>query len=94
MMRRVARLPDERRLRALTIGISRRLPIPVIQACQSAEDYVPGSAGMKRKVQTLSRGLAEFTQTQVAQFIHQSVEDFFLGKGLSALDGGLMGSAA
>lgn len=42
---------------------------------------------MKRRVQTLSRGLAEVTlDTKVVQFIHQSVKDFFIQKGLSALD--------
>jgi hypothetical protein len=42
---------------------------------------------MKRRVQTLSCSLAEVTSdTQVAQFIHQSVKDFFVEKGLSALD--------
>ncbi|KAK3897172.1 hypothetical protein C8A05DRAFT_39276, partial [Staphylotrichum tortipilum] len=41
---------------------------------------------MKRQVQTLSRGLAEVTHTQVVQFIHESVKDFFNEKGLSALD--------
>jgi hypothetical protein len=41
---------------------------------------------MKRQVQTLSRDLAEVTNAQVVQFIHQSVKDFFVEKGLSALD--------
>jgi hypothetical protein len=47
---------------------------------------------MKRRVQTLSRGLAEVTPpfgAQVVQFIHQSVKDFFVEKGLSALDSSL-----
>ncbi|RSL86750.1 hypothetical protein CDV31_016360 [Fusarium ambrosium] len=42
---------------------------------------------MKRRIQTLSCGLAEVTSdAKVAQFIHQSVKDFFVEKGLSALD--------
>ena len=57
-----------------------------LQICQSAEDYVPDSTWMKRQVQTLGRGLVEVTSTQVVQFIHQSVKDFFVEKGLSALD--------
>ncbi|KAK3896424.1 hypothetical protein C8A05DRAFT_40045, partial [Staphylotrichum tortipilum] len=57
-----------------------------LQSCQSTEDILD-SAQMKRQVQTLSRGLAEVTHTQVVQFIHQSVKDFFVEKGLSALDG-------
>ncbi|KXX79794.1 Vegetative incompatibility protein HET-E-1 [Madurella mycetomatis] len=58
-----------------------------LQAYQSAEDYIPDSVRMKRQVQTLSRGLAEATHAQVVQFIHQSVKDFFVEKGLSALGG-------
>ncbi|SCO78518.1 uncharacterized protein FRV6_02731 [Fusarium oxysporum] len=42
---------------------------------------------MLRRVQTLSRGLAEVTSDKkVVQFIHQSVKDFFVEKGLSALN--------
>ncbi|RKK67488.1 hypothetical protein BFJ69_g14456 [Fusarium oxysporum] len=53
--------------------------------CQ--RDYPSGHDGMKRRVQTLSRGLAEVTSDgKVIQFIHQSVKDFFIEKGLSALD--------
>ncbi|RYO85896.1 hypothetical protein DL764_009094 [Monosporascus ibericus] len=41
---------------------------------------------MKRRVQTLSCGLAKVTSdTNVVLLIHQSVEDFFVRKGLSAL---------
>ncbi len=65
-----------------------------LQACHSAEDYVPDSARMKRQVQTLSRGLAEVTNAQVVQFIHQSVKDFFVEKGLSALDGNVTSTEA
>ncbi|KAK3371451.1 hypothetical protein B0T24DRAFT_320290 [Lasiosphaeria ovina] len=58
-----------------------------LQACQSEEEYVSDNVRMKRQVQTLSRGLAEVTHAQDVQFIHQSVKDFFVEKGLSALDG-------
>ncbi|KAI8710370.1 hypothetical protein NCS52_01582000 [Fusarium sp. LHS14.1] len=55
--------------------------------CQNAGDYAPDDDRMKRRVQTLSRGLAEVTSdTNVVQFIHQSVKDFFVAKGLSDLD--------
>ncbi|KAI8398630.1 hypothetical protein FOFC_19845 [Fusarium oxysporum] len=58
-----------------------------LYACQTAGDYPSDHDGMKRRVQTLSRGLAEVTSdTKVVQFIHQSVKDFFVEKGLSALD--------
>ncbi|KAH8652944.1 hypothetical protein BGZ61DRAFT_575021 [Ilyonectria robusta] len=54
--------------------------------CKSMKDYISDSDRMKRRVQTLSRGLAEVTSdTKVVQFIHQSVKDFFVEKGLSAL---------
>ena len=65
-----------------------------LQDCQSAEDYVHDNTRMKRQVQTLSRGLAEVTHTQVVQFIHQSVKDFFVEKGLSALGGGVASTDA
>ncbi|WAO96056.1 NACHT domain-containing protein [Fusarium falciforme] len=86
--------------------------------CQQAGDYPSYDDGMKRRVQTLSCGLAEVTlssgngdenlsepdsssksidssirtgvtpssHAQVVQFIHQSVKDFFVEKGLSDLD--------
>ncbi|KAH7008755.1 ankyrin repeat-containing domain protein [Ilyonectria destructans] len=55
--------------------------------CQNAGDYTSDDDRMKRRVQTLSRGLAEVTSdAKVVQFIHQSVKDFFVKNGLSALD--------
>ncbi|KAJ4183501.1 hypothetical protein NW759_017070, partial [Fusarium solani] len=68
--------------------------------CQAAGDYPSDDDGMKRRVQTLSCGLAEVTSpvhqglfgrqgfigSGRVQFIHQSVKDFFVEKGLSALD--------
>ncbi|KAG7292905.1 hypothetical protein NEMBOFW57_002950 [Staphylotrichum longicolle] len=63
-------------------------PYQSLQACKSAEDYVDDNAQMKRRVQTLSCGLAEVTRTHVVQFIHQSVMDFFVEIGLSTLNGG------
>ncbi|KAK3301128.1 uncharacterized protein B0H64DRAFT_438234 [Chaetomium fimeti] len=63
-------------------------PYTSLQACQSAEDYVADGARMKRQAQTLSRGLVEVTHTQVVQFIHQSVKDFFFEKDFSTLGGG------
>ncbi|KAK2612503.1 hypothetical protein QQS21_001441 [Conoideocrella luteorostrata] len=47
---------------------------------------------LERQIWTLSRGLAEVvptSQTQVVQFIHDSVQDFFLNKGLSRVDSGV-----
>ncbi|KAI8663498.1 NACHT-sigma domain-containing protein [Fusarium keratoplasticum] len=71
--------------------------------CQNAGDYPSDDDRMKRRVQTLSCGLAEVTSpvhqglfrregsigSGRIQFIHQSVKDFFVEKGLSALDGSL-----
>ncbi|KAH7153752.1 ankyrin repeat-containing domain protein [Fusarium sp. MPI-SDFR-AT-0072] len=59
-----------------------------LQECKNTEDYISDSNRMKRRIQTLSRGLAEvISDAKIVQFIHQSVKDFFIEKGLSALDG-------
>ncbi|RYP63713.1 hypothetical protein DL771_009138 [Monosporascus sp. 5C6A] len=63
-----------------------------LKACQSLRNYISDKNKMKRKVQTLSCGLAEVTPSpkkQVVQFIHQSVKDFFVEKGLFILDSSL-----
>ncbi|KAK3350315.1 hypothetical protein B0T25DRAFT_459434 [Lasiosphaeria hispida] len=65
-----------------------------LQACQGAEDYEADNVRMKGRVQTLSRGLAEVSDAQVVQFIHQSVKDFFVEKGLSGLDGNVTSTEA
>ncbi|EXA53699.1 hypothetical protein FOVG_01432 [Fusarium oxysporum f. sp. pisi HDV247] len=58
-----------------------------LQECQRSKDYISGSDRLKRRVQTLSCGLAEVTSDgKVIQFVHQSVKDFFVEKGLSALN--------
>ncbi|KAM6516691.1 hypothetical protein FALCPG4_014865 [Fusarium falciforme] len=70
---------------ALVIEID--CPHQSLYECQSAGDYTSDDERMQRRVQTLSRGLAEVTSdAKVVQFIHQSVKDFFVEKGLSALD--------
>ncbi|KAJ4100681.1 hypothetical protein NW761_003667 [Fusarium oxysporum] len=62
-------------------------PYKSLQECKNARDYISDSDRMKRRVQTLSRGLIEVTSdAKVVQFIHQSVKDFFTEKGLLALD--------
>ncbi len=66
-------------------------PHQSLRACESHQDYVPDNAQMKRQVQTLSRGLAEVAEGpywQDVQFIHQSVKDFFVDRGLLMLDAG------
>ncbi|RKK67486.1 hypothetical protein BFJ69_g14454 [Fusarium oxysporum] len=62
-------------------------PYKSLQECKNTKDYILDSGRMKRRVQALSRGLVEVTSdAKVVQFIHQSVKDFFIEKGLSALD--------
>lgn len=64
-----------------------------LQHCQSAEDYICDVDMMERRLKTLSHGLAEAVPSsnkRVAQFIHQSVRDFFFKTGISALLDGLM----
>ncbi|KAK2133979.1 hypothetical protein NOF04DRAFT_1137178, partial [Fusarium oxysporum II5] len=57
-----------------------------LQECKRSKDYISDRERMKRRVQTLSCGLAEVTSdTKAVQFIHQSVKDLFVEKGLSAL---------
>ncbi|RSL38004.1 hypothetical protein CEP53_015273, partial [Fusarium sp. AF-6] len=59
-----------------------------LSKCQAAGDYASDDGQMKRRVQTPSRGLVEATSdAKVIQFIHQSVQDFFIEKGRSTLDG-------
>ncbi|EFW99917.1 ankyrin repeat-containing protein [Grosmannia clavigera kw1407] len=56
-----------------------------VQQCKSADEY---ECDMEKHLKTLSRGLAELTQSSdepVVQFIHQSVQDFFVNKGLLSL---------
>ncbi|TFB01142.1 Ankyrin repeat domain-containing protein 50 [Trichoderma ghanense] len=56
--------------------------------CGSEEDYGTDE-DMERRVISLSCGLAESvtsSETSIVQFIHQSVKDFFVDKGLLALD--------
>ncbi len=67
-------------------------PYKSLQQCQSARDYACDNDMMERRLKMLSRGLAEVVPSSnewVVQFIHQSVKDFFVGKGLSTLDDSL-----
>ncbi|KAJ4175987.1 hypothetical protein NW767_015599 [Fusarium falciforme] len=67
--------------------IEANCPHRSLHECRNAGDYESNDDKMKRRVQTLSCGLAEVTpDAKVVQFIHQSVKDFFVEKGLSALD--------
>ncbi|KAH0551025.1 hypothetical protein GP486_007618, partial [Trichoglossum hirsutum] len=62
-----------------------------LQQCQDAEEYTDDNKVMERKVKHLSCGLAEVQLHQnrrIVQFIHQSVNDFFIQDGLRILDSG------
>lgn len=61
-----------------------------LQACQNAVDYIPNDTRMGQRILSLSQGLVEISagsDTHIVQFIHQSVNDFFLDKGFLALYG-------
>ncbi|KJZ71099.1 hypothetical protein HIM_09518 [Hirsutella minnesotensis 3608] len=69
---------------ALAVDID--FPHKSLQDYQIEADYEPDD--MMERIKTLSCGLAEAipsSNTHVVQFIHQSVKDFFVEKGLSAL---------
>lgn len=60
-----------------------------LDECQRSENYMSDNGRMKRRIQTLSCGLTEAipsSDVHVVQFIYQSVKDFFVEKGLLALD--------
>ncbi|KAF4439455.1 ankyrin repeats (3 copies) domain-containing protein [Fusarium austroafricanum] len=66
-----------------------------LDECQIIGDYPSDHSVIKRRLQTLSCGLAEVTSdTKVVQFIHQSVKDFFTQKGILALDESTKGDIA
>ncbi|KAL6401197.1 hypothetical protein AUP68_16923 [Ilyonectria robusta] len=63
-----------------------------LRQCENAEDYAWDCDMMERRLKMLSRGLAETvpsSNTRVVQFIHQSVQDFFVKEGLLILYGSL-----
>lgn len=60
-----------------------------LQECQRSENYIPDNRRMNQRLIKLSRGLVEVTpgsETEVVQFIHQSVKDFFTNERLVTLD--------
>lgn len=63
-------------------------PYTSLRECHDAGIIGDGSQEMERRVQSLSRGLAETRVqhgTQIVQFIHQSVNDFLVDDGLKIL---------
>ena len=66
-----------------------------IHQCLSSEFYVDTDEDMELVVYDLSKGLAEVQQRGsklVVQFIHQSVQDFLLEKGLQVLNSSIAGN--
>jgi hypothetical protein len=60
-----------------------------LRECQSNANFIHNNGAMELKLKTLSCGLTEAvpsSEKRVVQFIHQSVKDFFVEKGLSDLD--------
>ncbi|CAG9939384.1 unnamed protein product [Clonostachys rosea f. rosea IK726] len=58
-----------------------------LEECQNSEDFI-ADENVDRRIKTLSCGLAEIvpsTNARVVQFIHQSVKDYFVERGLSLL---------
>jgi ankyrin repeat protein len=71
------------------LAVDADCPHKSLKECGSTEDYGTDE-DMERRVIALSCGLAESvtstSQTNIVQFIHQSVKDFFVDKGLLVLD--------
>ncbi|KAH0598322.1 hypothetical protein MHUMG1_03619 [Metarhizium humberi] len=57
-------------------------PYSSLQECQNSPDYKPDDKSIKKEIQILSHGLIEVTSNETIQFIHQTVKDFFVEKGL------------
>ncbi|KAK2595146.1 hypothetical protein QQS21_007106 [Conoideocrella luteorostrata] len=62
-------------------------PYRSLQECENAGDYASTDEHMIKRVHKFSCGLVEVLYNFNVQFIHQSVKEFFVPKGLSALAG-------
>ena len=63
-------------------------PYESIKECQETEEYAETDEEMEKRILDLSKGLAEIKEhggKRVAQFIHQSVNDYMVENGLSIL---------
>ncbi|KAK2590289.1 hypothetical protein QQS21_012026 [Conoideocrella luteorostrata] len=59
-----------------------------LEKYRSKDNWISNINVMKEQIQALSRGLVEvitLSNTQAVQFIHQSVKDYFIDKGISTL---------
>ena len=63
-------------------------PYTSLAECQNAEEFAETDEEMEKKVIDLSRGLAEvkeYDDSEIVQFIHQSVIDYLIQRGLETL---------
>ena len=79
------------------LAVTADTPYTSISQCQSSKSYVKTDEDMQLRICDLSKGLAEVLEnygTPIVQFIHQSVTDFLLEKGLQILDKSFAGAVA
>ncbi|KAH0538071.1 hypothetical protein FGG08_005333 [Glutinoglossum americanum] len=71
------------------MAVDADVPYSSLTECQKSEAYVETKEDMEKRVKSLSGGLAEVKERQsrqVAQFIHRSVKDYLLQRGLQQLE--------
>lgn len=70
------------------LAVDAQTPHDSLAKCQAAEEFAYTDEEMEKRINDLSKGLAEVKkqdQEQVAQFIHQSVSDYLIQDGLNVL---------
>jgi hypothetical protein len=71
------------------MAIDADTPYSSLRECQESEAYADTNNEMEKRVKSLSGGLAEVREQEdqmIAQFIHQSVNDYLIQSGLQKLD--------
>src|SRR5271155_4172669 len=71
------------------MAIDADTPCSSLRECQESEAYANSNNEMEKRVKSLSGGLAEVREQEnqkIAQFIHQSVNDYLIQSGLQRLD--------
>ena len=71
------------------MAIDADTPYSSLHECQESEAYTDTNNKMEKRVKSLSGGLAEVREQKnqkIAQFIHQSVNDYLMQSGLQKLD--------
>ncbi|OAQ98846.1 hypothetical protein LLEC1_05252 [Akanthomyces lecanii] len=72
----------------LAVDADHKSSIKSLEQAQDSDEYIANSEKMELRLKSLSCGLVEAVWSldrRVAQFIHQSVRDFFVETGISAL---------